>query len=282
MKVAVIGSSGGMGKFFSRYFLSRGDQVTGSDQRKPDSKIAGFRFAKSNSDAVKGADVVVVATPLDTTVELFATFASSIPKGALVVEITSVKGKSLKGLKKHLSGRRLRLLSIHPLFGPSLASYGEMKICVIQTEKGSEQLASELFPEATLIPMGQKEHDEAMGLILSLTHLLNIAYAGTVSRFLKPDQFRRIQTPTSAVQLTLAEGILSQSPSLYSSIQLENESSAEFAMALIDELTLLLRFIEAKDAKGFEKRFTQLSKAYAGDSKAALELVYQAFERSSR
>ena len=282
MKVAVIGSSGGMGKFFSRYFLSRGHQVTGYDQRKPDSKIPGFKFAKSNADAVKGAEVVVLATPLDKTVESFAALARNISKGALVVEITSVKRKVLKGLKKELAGRGLRLLSIHPLFGPSLASYGEMKVCVVRTGKGSDRVARDLFPEATLISMDEKEHDKAMGLILSLTHLLNIAYAGTVSRFLKPDQFRRIQTPTSAVQLTLAEGILSQSPSLYSSIQLENDSSAEFARALIDELTLLLRFIEEKDAKGFETRFTQLSKAYAGDSKAALELVYQAFERSSR
>jgi len=270
-----------MGKFFASYFLSHGNQVTGSDRRRPKTRQRGFKFTESNAEAVKGADVVVVATPIDKTVESLTGVVDEMRKGAIVVEITSVKGKILGELRKLLVDRGLRLLSLHPLFGPSLASYGEMKICVVETEKGSASLARELFPEAALVPMKEKEHDRTMGLILSLTHLMNLAYAGTVSRYLTPEGFRNVQTPTSAVQLTLAEGILSQDPSLYSYIQLENEYSSEFARALVDELGLLLRFIDEKDRKGFEKRFGALSKRYAGDSKAALDLVYQAFEKSS-
>ena len=92
-----------------------------------------------------------------------------------------------------------------------------------------------------------------MAVILSLTHLLNIAYAGTVSRYLDPAEFRRIQTPTSAVQPTLAEGVLSQSPSLYSYIQLENEFSSEFADALIEELESLERLMEKEGQEGFRR-----------------------------
>ena len=282
MRVAGIGSSGGMGKFFAGYFLSHGNQVTGSDMRRPETKRPRFRFARSNTEAVKGADVVVIATPIDRTVEVVADVADRLAAGATVIEITSVKGKILRELKKELAGRGLRLLSLHPLFGPSLASYGDMKICVVETEKGSASLARELFPEAALVPMKEKEHDRTMGLILSLTHLTNIAYAGTISRYLTPEEFRNVQTPTSAVQLTLAEGVLSQDPSLYSYIQLENASSSEFAGALVDELMRLVRFIEEKDRKGFEKHFGELSRRYRGDSKAALDLVYQAFEKSSR
>ena len=282
MKVAVIGSSGGMGGFFVRYFLSRGLDVVGSDSRRRALKNPHFGFTRSNSEAVAGADIVVVATPIDTTVETVTGFAGSLSPGACVVEITSVKGKMLGKLKKLVSVRGAKLLSLHPLFGPSLKVQGEMKLCVIETDKGSIAAARSLFPDATLIPMKAREHDRMMGLILSLTHLLNIAYAGTLSRYLGHDEFRKIQTPTSAVQLTLAEGVLSQSPSLYSYIQLENEFSSEFADALIAELGLLKRLIDRKDRRGFEKRFGELSKMYAGDSKAALDLVYQAFEKSSR
>ena len=64
LKVAVIGSSGGMGKFFARYFLSHGNQVTGSDKRRrPASRHPRFRFAGSNAEAVKDADVVVDRDP---------------------------------------------------------------------------------------------------------------------------------------------------------------------------------------------------------------------------
>ena len=282
MRVAVLGSSGGMGRFFTRYFLSRGFSVSGSDTRKRAVANPRFSFAKSNAAAVKGADVVIIATPIDRTLETVREIAKALAPGACVVEITSVKGKALGALRGLVGAHQAKLLSIHPLFGPSLKPGAEMKICVVETESGSVRTARRLFPQARLIPMKAKEHDRVMGVILSLTHLLNIAYAGVVSRYFDPAEFRKVQTPTSAVQMTLAEGVLSQSPSLYSYIQLENEYSSESARALIEELSSLRELVETRDRAGFEKRFSELSRKYAGDSKAALGLVYQAFERSSR
>lgn len=279
MKVAVIGASGGMGSFFVRYFLSRGDRVTGADTKQPALKHPRFAFVRSNTEAVAGAAVVLVATPVDRTVDAAAEVAGSLAKGSTLVEITSVKGKVLGELRKVAKKSGFNLLSLHPLFGPSLSKFPGMKVCVIRTGKGALQRAKALFPQAELIEMAEEEHDRTMGLILSATHLLNIAYAGVVSKHLTPQRFRKVQTPTSGVQLTLAEGILSQDPSLYSNIQMQNEYSAEFAAALINELTQMLRYIEERDKKGFEARFRQLARRYSGDSRDALDLVYQAFEK---
>jgi prephenate dehydrogenase len=281
LKVAVIGSSGGMGRFFARYFVSRGDDVTGSDPRAAGAPQPGVRSARSNSDAVKGAELVLVATPVDRTVETVDEILPLLSPGACVVEISSVKGKVVGPLKKRLRSRKVRLLSLHPLFGPSLSEQKGMKICVVETDRESLSLARGLFPEAKLIRMKEREHDRMMGLILSLTHILNIAYAGTVSRHLSAEEFRSLETPTSSVQLTLAEGVLSQSPSLYSYIQLENAFSSEFLGALIEELSSLKRLIDAKDRAGFEKRFSEISRAFAGDSESAIGSVYQAFEKSN-
>ena len=156
-----------------------------------------------------------------------------------------------------------------------------MKICVIETDGESLGLARRFFPEANLIPMDEEEHDRMMGIILSLTHVLNIAYAGTVSGYLSAEEFRRLETPTSSVQLTLAEGVLSQSPALYSYIQFENRFSSEFLGALIEELSSLKRLIDAKDRAGFERRFSEISRAFIGDSESAIGSVYQAFEKSN-
>ncbi|MDA4114464.1 MAG: prephenate dehydrogenase/arogenate dehydrogenase family protein [Thaumarchaeota archaeon] len=279
--MAVIGSSGGMGRFFVKYFVSRGDDVTGSDPRAASVGQQGFRLARSNLDAVKGAELVLVATPVDRTVETVEEITPRLSAGACVIEISSVKGKVVGPLKKTLQARKVKLLSLHPLFGPSLSEQKGMKICVVETDKGSLGLARRLFPEANLIPMKEKEHDRTMGLILSLTHVLNIAYAGTVSRYVSAKEFRKLETPTSSVQLTLAEGVLSQSPSLYSYIQLENDFSSEFLGALIGELSSLKRLIDSKDRDGFEKRFSEISRAFVGDSESAIGSVYQAFEKSS-
>ncbi len=282
MKVAVIGSSGGMGKFLVKYFLSQGCTVTGSDLRRSGTRHRSFSFSGSNLAAVKGADVVVIATPAGATVAAAGEVAPGLREGAVVVEIASVKAKVLRQVRRRLAESGATLLSLHPLFGPSMDVYKGMKVCVIETDGGSEALARRLFPQAELIPMGEEEHDRKMALILSLTHLLNIAYAGTIRRYMGPAEFRRLQTPTSGVQLTLAEGILSQSPALYSYIQTENPYSAESARALVEELGGLLGLIEKGDRKAFEKRFGELSRAFAGDSEEALGLVYQAFEKSSR
>jgi prephenate dehydrogenase len=138
--------------------------------------------------------------------------------------------------------------------------------------------AAGLFPDAGLIQITARQHDRAMGLILSLTHLLNIAYAATVAKHLSSKEFRRLESPTSAVQLSVAEGVLSQDPALYSYIQLENEHSARLAGELIANLTKLRSTIVRKDRKAFEKIFSGLSEIYADDSKTALDSVYEAFE----
>jgi len=282
LKVAVLGSSGAMGGFFVRYFLSKGARVVGADAgRRTRTRNSRFSFARTNGEAASGAQVVVVATPMERTVETVEEVAGSLAPGACVVEITSVKGRTLGALSRLAEARGFRLLSTHPLFGPSLRSYGGMRICVIETEVGAVARARALFPDAALIPMRSEDHDRAMGVVLSLTHLLNIAYAGVVGRYMSPGEFRRVQTPTSAVQLTVAEGVLSQDPELYSLIQTENEHSSEFAGALIDELTSLRRLIAARDREGFARRFSEIAGRYSGDSQAALDLVYQAFEKTS-
>jgi len=278
LNIAVIGSSGGMGGFFVKYFLRQGHRVTGFDTRAARVSEAGFIQAGSSRDAVDGADVVLVATPIDATVDTVREVAPKLRRGVCVVEIASLKGKILKQLRPILTEKGATLLSLHPLFGPSLPSSENMKICVVGAGGKSLELASRLFPDANLVPIREKDHDRAMGVILSLTHLLNMAYAATVADHIKPEDFRRLESPTSAVQLSLAEGVLTQSPTLYSYIQLENEFSLQFANELIEHLTLLKSMIAKKDRKGFERLFSRLSGVYAEDSETALEGVYEAYE----
>jgi len=278
LKVAVIGSSGGMGRFFTDYLLSQGHQVTGYDVKRTNIRDSNFESADSSLQAVEGAEVVVIATPIDRTVETAMEIAPKLGSGVCVIDLASLKGKIVPRLRTVLKKSGATHLSLHPLFGPSLSPSATMKICVVEAGTKSLALAERLFPDATLIPVGEREHDKAMGIILSLTHLLNIAYAATVAKNMSPKQFRKMESPTSAVQLSLAEAVLNQSPELYSYIQLENEFSAQLATDLIENLTELKRIIDKKDRRAFERFFSELSKNYAEDSKTALESVYEAFE----
>ena len=281
MRVAVLGSSGGMGGYFSRYFLAKGAEVRGFDPRPGRIRNRNFTPVSSGAEAADGADVVLVATPMESTIEALGDAIGALPRGATVVEMTSVKGGTLQVLKDITAASGAKLLSIHPLFGPSQRARRRMRLCVIRTGPWSVRRARSLFPEAVLIPMEAGEHDRMMAVTLSLTHLLNIAYAGAAGRYLSPKEFRRVQTPTSALQLTLAEGVLSQSPSLVASIQLANRSSVELADVLIGELSFLRGLLERGNRDRLEEHFKKLSRAYAADSKSALGRVYRAFETST-
>ncbi len=290
MRVAVLGASGGMGSFFARYFLERGDVVRGSDPGKgrSGSQSGGVRlsFHRTNSEAVKGCDVTVIAVPMDSTLKVAKEVAAELKRGSTLVEISSVKGETLAALKKAV-GDRVKLLSIHPLFGPALESTKGMKVAVIvgKEGKGDQEaaLARRLFPEARIVPMSRKEHDRTMAVVLSLTHLLNVVYAGTVAEFLSPDEFMKASTPNSSMQLTLAEAVLAQDARLSYAIQAGNPYSKKVARAAARELKRILAMIEGSDWKAFDEHFSRLSKRYKSDKRgnAVIREIYSAVEKAS-
>ncbi|MDA4114976.1 MAG: prephenate dehydrogenase/arogenate dehydrogenase family protein [Thaumarchaeota archaeon] len=286
MRVAVLGASGGMGSFFVRYFLERGDSVRGSDSggTAREKRLESFH---TNAEAVKGADVTVIAVPMDCTLKVAKEVAARLKPGSTLVEISSVKGETLPALRK-LIGKKVTLLSIHPLFGPALESTKGMKIAVITRKEGGSEgpeaaLAKSLFPGSRIIAMSRKEHDRTMAVVLSLTHLLNVVYAGTVSQFLSPDEFMRVSTPNSSMQLTLAEAILAQDARLSYGIQAGNAYTRKVARAASRELKRVLEMIERSDWKAFEEHFSELSKRYESDKRAAsvIREIYSAAEKTS-
>ena len=291
MKVAVLGASGGMGSFFVRYFLERGDTVRGSDPRGTRGKTAtnvakGLVSVSSNTEAAKGCDMTLMAVPMENTLKVAQEVVPKLKPGSTLVEISSVKGETLTSLRK-LAGGRVTLLSIHPLFGPALESKKGMKIAVIvgKKEKGAEAsesaLAKKLFPDARVIPMTRKEHDKAMAVVLSLTHILNVVYAGTVAQFLTPEEFMRVSTPNSSMQLTLAEAVLAQDPRLSYAIQVGNAHTKKVAKRALRELRRAIGMVESSDWKAFEAQFSLLSKLYRSDKRAktAIREIYSAAEK---
>jgi prephenate dehydrogenase len=289
LRVAVLGASGGMGSFFARYFLGRGDVVRGSDSKPKPPPVGGERLASfsTNAEAAKGCDVTIIAVPMENTLKVAREVAGALKPGSALVEISSVKGKVLPALRK-IVGESVTLLSIHPLFGPALESTQGMKIAVIAPKRrGAEgpevALARRLFPGSRIIPMSRKEHDRAMAVVLSLTYLLNVVYAGTVSQFLSPDEFMRVSTPNSSMQLTLAEAILAQDARLSFAIQAGNVYTRKVARAASRELKRVLSMIERSDWGAFDEHFSKLSMRYKSDerARAVIREIYSAAERAA-
>ncbi len=274
MKVAILGSSGAMGSFFVAHFLGRGDEVVGHDKvRSAGPSSPRFAFAASNSDAVRGCDVILIAVPIRDTVKVLREVAGSLGNGTLVVEISSVKGRHLEQIKRTFARSKATILSLHPLFGPSFAS-DRLRLCVVGREK-EVRLARKLFPKAQLIQLGPEEHDRLMAYVLSLVHLTNLALVSAVSKGVGLKQFQKASTPTSRVQLAVAKAVLSQSPTLDSYIQTENHFVGEAMGSMIAELEDLRRIVVGRHSKRFEARFSSIASAFGrGELERALRAVY--------
>ena len=273
MKVAVLGAGGSMGSFFAKYFVKKGNKVFGSDATKIEGTPPGMTLAGSNSDAVRGADLVLLAVPIRLTANVLREVSPNLKRGATVVEMTSIKGKILTELKRICTLSKVSLLSIHPMFGP-LSTSRNLKICVIGTARDQAN-AHHLFPGAKTILLGAEEHDKLMAYTLSLVHLLNMAFASAVSEGVGIGEFTKIATPLALTQLNLSEAILSQDPQLVSFIQTENPFVAVLLSSVISQLEGFRGLAEVRDAPGFEKQFSSLAARFnRADLVEAMQRVY--------
>lgn len=281
-EVAIIGCSGRMGSFLVRYFTSRGSSVRGADPRRPPFSYPGFRHFSSDAEAVAGADLAVIASPLESTAEVIDDVLADLPDGCALVELSSVKGPLGACLSKIREEGRINVISLHPLFGPSLEHLkGATMILVPVDDAGSElELAKKVFPEAEFVVLNRNDHDMAMALSLSLTHVTSLAFCRTLSKYTTPEEFRRVAAPFAMLQLSLGEGILLQDPHLYSRIQVSNKFSGRVIESFAKEVEGLRQVVAAGDQRRFERLFLELGRSYGPDieGRDVLGAVYRASE----
>jgi len=280
LRVAVLGSSGGIGSLLVRYFISKGHSVVGFDPGKRGKPVRGLELERSNQSAAEGAKLVLLAPPIDLTLQVAEEILPHLSRGVILVEISSVKVEILPRLLQLTREKGMRLLSIHPLFGPSLRRTAGMKIAVLTTEGlKSVRLAKRIFPDARLLPVEPQSHDREVALVLSLTHLVGMAYAAVVGKQEGIRRFEELASPSSLFQLTVAKSILAQDPSLCSYMDVENPSSIEALHAFEKELRTLEELLSRHDRKGFEEKFKATAGLFSREETAmATENVYRAFE----
>jgi len=138
------------------------------------------------------------------------------------MEISSLKSRVVPVLEK-IAQRGVKTVSVHPL-GPGAEGTVNEKVALIPiSDPSSElQLAKTFFPGADLIVVEAEEHDKAMALTLSLPHFLNIAFGSVIGEE-NLETLKKLGGTTFALQLILCEGVMTENPELYASIQMSNE-----------------------------------------------------------
>ncbi len=226
MRVAIIGGSGRMGRWFANFLLRDGKEVviTGRNERKllEAKQQLGVEVA-TNDEAVKSADVILLSVPVDNFEPVVEQLQPYIQPRQIVVDITSIKVLPVDIMHKHL--KTGLTLGAHPMFGPGASSIANQNFILTPTNEKERALAQKVKEyletrRARVTLMTPPEHDEMMTVILGLSHFIAIVAADTLLSLGRLKQMEAISGTTYKLLLTLVESVISEDPEFYASLQM--------------------------------------------------------------
>ena len=166
LSVGIIGGKGQLGRWCAEVFQRRGYPLL----------IADRETELTNLGLVAQSSIVVVSVPIGVTGTVLREIQGSLRPDQLVVDLTSVKTPFVPLME----GSRAEVLSIHPMFAPSLSSKsGQTCIsCDVRGGKIADTFLAVLRDEGLrLVSMSPVAHDKMMAVVQGLTHFQDIAAA---------------------------------------------------------------------------------------------------------
>ena len=241
-KIAIIGSEGQMGKWFSKYFLERGFEVVAYDSEK---EIASKLVTKAKSlvGAILNVDYVILAIPVKRTPETIRLIAKEMKRDSCLIDISSLKLKTVSALSKIPD--KISPICIHPMFGPGTKKLKGQNIISIPIRDAKKELltAKSLFPDATFVSIDAAEHDKKMAMVLGMTHLVNLSLANILSKEENFALVEKMSGTTFKAQKILTAGIMTESPELLETI-ISNPEIRRYAEELWKDIGRMLILIQ--------------------------------------
>jgi len=265
MKVAIIGGSGKMGRWFADFLLKEGKEViiTGRNESKllEAKRQLGVEATTNNVEAVKSADAVLISVPIDNFEEVVEQVSPYMRPGQVIIDITSIKVFPVETMHKHIKAGLT--LGTHPVFGPGARSIANQNFVLTPTNEGERTLAQKVrgYLEtrgAKVALMTPQEHDEMMAVILGLAHFIAIVSADTLLSLDRLKQMGAISGITYKVLLTLVESVISEAPELYASLQMSLPNMAEIEKLFQQRVKTWADLVKNKDRQEFVKRMSAL------------------------
>jgi len=249
-RALVVGGSGKMGRWFVRFLSSQGFEVAVAD---PEPFGGGVEELRDWRESGLEHDVIVLATPLAVTRDIFDVMARSPPPG-LVFDIGSLKTPLRDGLVA-MARAGARVTSVHPMFGPDTELLsGRHVIFVDAGNAEATRQARALFSStmAVQVAMDLESHDRLIAYVLGLSHALNIAFFTALAESGEAaPALAGVSSTTFDEQLAVARKVSGESPRLYFEIQSLNDYGMEPLSALLYAVERLRSVVRARDERGF-------------------------------
>ena len=271
-QVAIIGVGligGSLGMILRRKTLA--DHVVGVGRRVENLKTAVAlgaidRYVADPQEGVRGADLVVLATPVDTYERHLREWAHCLAPGAIVSDVGSVKG-TLVERSEAIMPAGVHFVGAHPIAGKEktgVAAGSDQLFkgarCILtpttRTDPAALDRVRQLWEEAgsIVLLMDPHLHDQILGAVSHLPHVAAFALMNALA------ELRDQQVPAldlaghSGGGLRDTTRIAASSPEMWRDIFLWNRDNVvsyidRYARALEE----LKQLIKAEDAAGIEK-----------------------------
>ena len=259
--VGIIGGKGQLGEWCGDLFRAKGYQVLVADQATE----------LTNLELVAQASIVVVTVPIGVTGAVLREISGALRAEQLVVDLTSVKTPFVSLMEES----EAEVLSLHPMFAPSLSSQGGQSciVCEVRPRELTSLFLDLLREEGIrLVSMTPEAHDRMMAVVQGLTHFQAIAAAHCMSE-LNFDTGVSLESssPVYRLRLAMIGRILAQNPRLYAEIQIFNPFVRKVLEQLQRSHDRLMECIIAQDVEGFTAEFSRVRDALGAFSSESLQ-----------
>ena len=260
MKVAIIGGSGKMGRWFARFLLKEGKDVLLVGRSKARLEEANRQLNVSITtkvEDIKMADVVLISVPIDSFEETVKRLSSHTQPDQAILDITSVKVLPVEAMHRYI--KRGKVLGTHPVFGPGARSLANQNFVLTPTDEREAELAEKIksYLETKGVRvrlMTPREHDDMMAVVLGLAHFIAIASADSLVSFERLKEMEVIGGITYKVLLTLVESVISEDPELYASLQMNLPGLPHFQERFQQSCREWAELVKQKDRQQFISR----------------------------
>jgi prephenate dehydrogenase len=259
-KVAVIGASGRMGRWFTHYFVqSNTVQVSVYDKKKFVSRSSKrIKHGETIRSCVKEADLVIVCVPIETISSVVRECLINMKIGSALVEISSIK-RNIFGVLR-AARRDITCLCIHPMFGPATRKSGSLKYLLIPVRNESKEIAflDSVFPQSEIEVICNPDlHDEYMAVVIGLIYYVNIVLGSMLSK-LDLATMKRVAGTSFGMQVMITESILNDSPELVSSLLQENPFNKKYIANFLTEAQSIEKVVTGLGTEGARSTIAEI------------------------
>ncbi len=264
MRIAIIGGSGKMGRWFARFLRQEGKQVLlvgRSEDRLRQVQEELDADVTTDISRVRDTDVIVISVPPDAFETVVRQVAPHTRSGQVVVDFTSLKAGPVDIMHRHI--RSAVTLGTHPVFGPGAKGLANQNFVLTPTDERETALANRVrdYLEARgarVSLMAPEEHDRLMTVILGLAHFIALASADTLLSMDGFQEMKQIGGTTFRVLYTLVESVISEDPELYASLQMSFPHIEEIEGRFQENVKTWADLVKSKDRQAFVQRMRAL------------------------